>query len=785
MLEHKYIITNGNDFGRIKITPEDVIKLLPYWSYVSVDIEAGGLDMYDDVLLIGLYNEGTSIVIMPDVMESPRVKRLIQELSKVLIIAHNAKYDLTLLKVSFGLDASKVWCTEIAERRLYQGLGVSKKYRNGIRFNLNDTIDHHVKEVKRTSKDIRNDFIGETRKTYKPKPIHIQYLDDDIQYLHKIKNSQFTKLNQVNKLNFIQEVAMPLVCVLRDMEIDGFDLNVDKWKQNIEDSKNNRFDSEIKLDKLRDNLIDKYAGQHKVYVTGGIYSRDRKKPTEVFNTDLFGAQVVVVDDTSKKYFNYNSDTQIKYLFAILKLPLPSSEGYRIPVFLNKKLTEVSVAYTKRQQLIDNYPTNEDELTELCVNGIGRALGSVSVGIPALNEMLKAMPEHPAKDFLKELQVFSMYNTRVTNYGQNYIDKIHPVTGKLHTIYRQCNALNGRLQSGGGKKQSDKYNSQNIPRANEYRTCFYYKDNYIITADLSGAEVTIMADKAKDASLKRMAIEEDDIHSPIAQACWRAIYLYRAGVRMSFWNDADTFETYRNSISFDKVKTDDKVKELVRLSKEYQITKTINKDKRGDFKSITFGSVYGAFPKKIASTLNVTVEEGKIVLNTIKSMIPQTFVMVETILTEVFGVNSYSYQQKGSGVAIFNSRSCNSVLIPPVIEQKKYDVEPDWRDLNDWKSAVRNLTISGTQADMLKEAMVTLWKFIRKNNINANILIQVHDELAVRCHKDIIDSKQRYSYNGKLLEFPDIVANIMTDTANLYLDYLKMNVDYVIEETWIK
>ena len=49
---------------------------------------------------------------------------------------------------------------------------------------------------------------------------------------------------------------------------------------------------------------------------------------------------------------------------------------------------------------------------------------------------------------------------------------------------------------------------------------------ILTIDLSGAEVVIMADKAKVQVLYNMAIVNNDAHSPVAQECWRNIGKHR-------------------------------------------------------------------------------------------------------------------------------------------------------------------------------------------------------------------------------------------------------------------
>ena len=47
----------------------------------------------------------------------------------------------------------------------------------------------------------------------------------------------------------------------------------------------------------------------------------------------------------------------------------------------------------------------------------------------------------------------------------------------------------------------------------------------------------------------------------------------------------------------------------------------------------------------------------------------------------------------------------------------------------------NTPIQGTAADILKKAMVDLYKELNNRNLKSKILIQVHDELVLNVYKD--------------------------------------------------
>ena len=102
---------------------------------------------------------------------------------------------------------------------------------------------------------------------------------------------------------------------------------------------------------------------------------------------------------------------------------------------------------------------------------------------------------------------------------------------------------------------------------------------------------------------------------------------------------------------------------------------------------------------------------------------------------------------------------------------EYGRELNYSEKGKVERQCKNLPISGTQADMLKEAMVCINDYIEENNIEAKFIFQVHDELVIK-HK------------GR--EFGKVIKRIMTETANKYLNgMIEMNADLEILRTWIK
>lgn len=80
----------------------------------------------------------------------------------------------------------------------------------------------------------------------------------------------------------------------------------------------------------------------------------------------------------------------------------------------------------------------------------------------------------------------------------------------------------------------------------------------------------------------------------------------------------------------------------------------------------------------------------------------------------------------------------------------------------------NTPVQGSAADILKKAMVEIYRELEKRNLKSKMLIQVHDEL-------IFDVK-----NNELEEVKQIVQDIMENTYKLSVP---LKVDINIGRDW--
>ena len=120
--------------------------------------------------------------------------------------------------------------------------------------------------------------------------------------------------------------------------------------------------------------------------------------------------------------------------------------------------------------------------------------------------------------------------------------------------------------------------------------------------------------------------------------------------------------------------------------------------------------------------------------------------------------------------------------------KDYTVEEikehlDFMEIVKIDGAARNFRIQATQANFMKEALVTIYKFNKDNNLDVQLKGCVHDE---SIYQYPIGLKVTCPYTNDLIPYAEYVSRAMINTANLYLQapYL-METDYHVNNCWEK
>lgn len=191
---------------------------------------------------------------------------------------------------------------------------------------------------------------------------------------------------------------------------------------------------------------------------------------------------------------------------------------------------------------------------------------------------------------------------------------------------------------------------------------------------------------------------------------------------------------------------------------YVVTKKLNPDFRTKMKTINFGIAYGSSAGKVAKILDIPKAKAERVLKIMRSEIPHAFEFLEKQerLAQTVGIITFDN--------ILNQRRYfEEVLDKKVVPASK---------LAGIGREGKNVALQGLNSQMIKLAMVRIFDYIRTNNLKSMIVLSVHDELVIE-------------FPPEELPHTEVFEQIMIDSANRFLNGLKMEVEKNIGKCWDK
>lgn len=317
---------------------------------------------------------------------------------------------------------------------------------------------------------------------------------------------------------------------------------------------------------------------------------------------------------------------------------------------------------------DINPNSSEQLQLLLFNTLGlesvgkTKSGNNSVGKQSLKKMI---PQHPV---IKLLLEYKQLSSLVHTFLDSLPDKVHPVTGFVHTVFRQARTVTGRLSS-------EKPNLQNIPMRSEtgkqIRRAFVPRaeGRVIISADYSQVELRIMAHLSRDKKMLEAFHTGVDIHKATA---------------------AKIFKVPHDTID--------------------------DKDRRRSIaKGINFGLNYGMSAQGLANSIwDATGEAMEIV---------EAKGYMDRYFNEFSGVTRFHENAYHSATI---HGYCQTLLgrrrYLPAIYSSLYGKRMKARRL------AINSPVQGSAADIIKLAMVRLHGEFKNRGLETKMVLTVHDEL---------------------------------------------------------
>jgi DNA polymerase I len=344
---------------------------------------------------------------------------------------------------------------------------------------------------------------------------------------------------------------------------------------------------------------------------------------------------------------------------------------------------------------------------------------------------------------------------VTTYGENFLDQIHPATGRLHTRFTQIMDT-GRLSSGGKDRitKEQNINFQNIPSDKETRACFVAEPgNVLIISDYSGQEQIVLANRALDPNLLKFYDEGlADMHSFVASKMYPEL----------------------EGLSLDQIKE-------------------TYKDKRQAAKSAGFAINYGGQGITIAENLGLSLEEG----NQIYDAYFQAFPGLKTYFEQV------KKQGLEDGYVMISPLTKRKSYIPFFDEFKRMESEMNDDFWNQYRMSKRrnaadfpllkekvskyfrykgdierktlNFPIQGCSAEITKISCIHIFDFIIEKNLFGIVKFvnTIHDENVVECPSVMKEDIAR------------MVEDAMCKAGELYCKRVPLKADPEISPFWKK
>ena len=277
----------------------------------------------------------------------------------------------------------------------------------------------------------------------------------------------------------------------------------------------------------------------------------------------------------------------------------------------------------------------------------------------------------------------------TSYGDAFLKNLSN-DNKVHTNFHQI------LDT--GRVSSSKPNMQQIPADNRYRNCFIAPEGWsYVSADYSSQELNVIAFGSKDPVWLKALEEGQDLHSTCAELVYG-----------DEWMDSG-----EDSCAY--------------LKKKAKCNCPSHKNLRTNVKTINFGLAYGMGPNKLADTLNINIDDAKLLITKYFKAFPAIKGFLEKLGN--YG-KQYGYIKT---FPPYNRRRWFTNWYPNISKSKGSKLE-----LGSIERASKNTPIQGASADMTKKALVLMRSYIQDMGAPVQLVMTVHDQIDTICKNEYLD-----------------------------------------------
>lgn len=701
------------------LSVEDSLNIISSWKVIQFDTETKGRDPHIGTLLTTQFGDKdrTTQIVVDCTTINPKLYK--EVLEKGYLIGQNLKFDLQWL-YNYKIIPLHVYDTMIAEQVLYLGYPPIGKP-GGISYALN-----HIAE-RRLGVNIDKTVRGQIIWRGLDEEV-IKYAANDVVYLCDIAKKQIeeARFNSMEKAIKLECDFVPAIAYL---EWCGIKLDIDKWKKKMQRDKQVR---EEKLEALNKFVV-QYYKDHKGQDNTIVITHQVDGVQDNINFDSFKSKAC-----SNVYRNKEGINVQDYIIPFYST---SRTGKSLPFVKVDYQGDLFSGFNTETQCIINWGSSDQTIYWFKILGFDTKTEDKKTGVEkdSVLEKLLAKQKGVNDEFLKIYFDFTAAEKLCTTYGQNYINAINPITGRIHTQFKQLGASSGRMSCGSKQKNEDLYKLkyteleklplnqrkcgyvqlQNLPADEITRSAFVSENGNLFTsADYSALESRLGADIYNEKSMVEEYLHgSGDIHSLTAKHC------------------------------FPKELQDIDVKDI----------KELRPDLRKTAKPVEFSQQFGGSAKAIQNALGCTMEEAK--------EIAQNYKEGFTGIAE-FKVKGFELA-KQRGYVLICGQTGHRIYLQGWKEWKRMqEDESFWEEYNaahdtllwntfkntevyriasearressKWARLALNSPTQGTGIIILKEAITNFFKYIVEHNLFGVVLLcdLIHDEACIEYPKTI-------------------------------------------------
>lgn len=360
-----------------------------------------------------------------------------------------------------------------------------------------------------------------------------------------------------------------------------------------------------------------------------------------------------------------------------------------------------------------------------------------------------------KDLILNYLLLSTAEQAITTFGEEFLKYIHPITGRLHSTYKQI--LNT------GRISSSNPNLQNIPQGEDYRRSFIALPGHqLIDADYASQEVRDLAELSGDISMLNFFNEGHPIHK-------------------------DDYHSFTASKMFS----------LMRNEPDLIVTKKTHPQERNAAKAITFKISYGGSAYTLKDDFGVEEEVAQEFIDNYMKAFPALDNYFKTgreqavkqgyinMLPDrrywnpdhnrMHSINQQIWKWYPENYKYLSKEEREKVKAK--IKEQHPEVSGMWKEYFTLQGSIQrcsqNYPVQSLAGSQTKQSMILFRRHQIENNLQNTIYIvsAVHDEL-------ICEVKDEYKEQGKVL-----VEQKMAEGANMFCKKVKMEAEASVGPYW--